>query len=308
MPGTTDGLPGIRRFPMVSPTALRSGLGVECGDDVGGRDEAIALLNVVLDELAELRHRRPLERIEQIALDLRLVAEQRVEEERPHAAALAERGEVGACNRGIGVVDEALNEADHDNEPAGWNMLSAGALPRRMRRRRRGNGAPYAASVPSTIASMLNRDTSRRDARPHEARHSGLAANAEHVAFDYWGNKFIPSLKGRLQLTVSPESCVALGVRPRANHPQLISTSRHVTQGIVDVMDEKWDAATKTLSGRSKLVGEDPYELRIAHQGANVKEVTVADVTASHESDEFLTRVKFTSPASREVSWSVQFK
>ena len=136
----------------------------------------------------------------------------------------------------------------------------------------------------------------------------GLNAKAEYVAFDYWGNKPIPSVKGRLELTLPAESCIALAIRPRANHPQLISTSRHVTQGIVDVADEKWDAATKTLSGRSKLVGEDPYELRIVSNGANVEQISVPGVTVSRESDESLTRVKLTSPVSREVSWSIRFK
>lgn len=141
----------------------------------------------------------------------------------------------------------------------------------------------------------------------------GLDAMTEYVAFDYWSNKLMPAVKGRLQLALPAESCVALAIRPRANHPQLISTSRHVTQGIVDVTDEKWDAATKTLSGRSQVVGGDPYELRIAGEAA-VAGITVSDsdktagVTTSHSSHESLTRVKFTSPTSREVAWSIQFK
>lgn len=137
----------------------------------------------------------------------------------------------------------------------------------------------------------------------------GLDARTEYVAFDYWGNKLVPAVKGRLRLTLPAESCVALAIRPRVNQPQLISTSRHVTQGIVDVTEEKWDATTKTLSGRSKVVGENPYELRIV-SAARVEKVAVsaADVNTSHSSHESLTRVKFTSPTSREVSWSIQFK
>jgi hypothetical protein len=138
----------------------------------------------------------------------------------------------------------------------------------------------------------------------------GLNARTEYVAFDYWGNKLLPSVKGRLQLTLPAESSVVLAVRSRADHPQLISTSRHVTQGIVDVTDEKWDAATKTLSGRSKVVGQDSYELRIVSDTAKVAKVVVsaADVNTSHSSHESLARVKFTSPTSREITWSIQFK
>lgn len=142
----------------------------------------------------------------------------------------------------------------------------------------------------------------------------GLRANTEYVAFDYWNNKFIPSVKGRLQLSVPAESCVVLAVRPRANHPQLISTSRHVTQGILDVLDEKWDAATKTLSGRSKLVGNNPTELRIVAGASAVADVTLsaadkaAGVTAAPSAQDSIARVKLASPTSREVSWSIRFK
>jgi hypothetical protein len=138
----------------------------------------------------------------------------------------------------------------------------------------------------------------------------GLNARTEYIAFDYWGDKFIPSVQGRLQLTLPAESSVVLAVRPQANHPQLISTSRHVTQGIVDVTGEKWDAATKTLSGRSKLVGQDAYELRIVSGAAKVEKIVVSasDANTSHSSHESLTRVQLTSPTSREVSWSIQFK
>jgi hypothetical protein len=142
----------------------------------------------------------------------------------------------------------------------------------------------------------------------------GLRADTEYVAFDYWNNRFIPSVKGRLQLSVPAESCVVLAVRPRADHPQLLSTSRHVTQGLVDVTDEKWDAASKTLSGRSKVVGNDPVELRVVAGTAEIAgvEVSAADrsasVNTSYSPHSSYNRVKLTSPTSREVAWSIRFK
>jgi hypothetical protein len=33
-----------------------------------------------------------------------------------------------------------------------------------------------------------------------------------------------------------------LALRPVVDHPQVVGTSRHITQGIVDLSDEKWDA------------------------------------------------------------------
>jgi hypothetical protein len=146
----------------------------------------------------------------------------------------------------------------------------------------------------------------------------GLEANTEYVAFDYWANSLLPMMKGRLQVTVPAESCRVIAVRPRAPHPQLLSTSRHITQGIVDVLEEKWDARKKTLSGRSQVVGGDAYESRIVVEGDGkgfttpAVEVSAADrsagVTTSVVSDGNLIRARIDSPTSREVSWNVRFK
>ena len=92
----------------------------------------------------------------------------------------------------------------------------------------------------------------------------GLPEAAKYAAFDYWTNAFFPSIDKRLTATLPPHACRILAVRPTQTHPMLISTSRHVTQGMVDVTDEKWEAAATglagTLSGRSKVVGGDAYE------------------------------------------------
>jgi hypothetical protein len=141
----------------------------------------------------------------------------------------------------------------------------------------------------------------------------GLDANTEYVAFDYWQNSLVPAIKGRLQITVPAQSCLVLSLRPRASQPQLISTSRHITQGIVDVLEEKWDAAGKTLLGRSNVVGGDAYELRIVSDAAPLAvEVSSQDRTAGVKTllrqNEALVRAVIESPTSREVSWSVKFK
>ena len=140
----------------------------------------------------------------------------------------------------------------------------------------------------------------------------GLDPQTDYVAFDYWHNTLIPSIKGRLPLAVPSESCRILAVRPRSTHPQLLSTSRHITQGIVDVLEESWDENTRTLSGRSQVVAGDTYELRIvAAAQANSFNVSSADesagVLSSSTESPGLVRMSLRSPTSREVSWRVHF-
>ncbi len=138
----------------------------------------------------------------------------------------------------------------------------------------------------------------------------GLNGKTDYVAFDYWKNALVPTIKGQLQVSVPGQSCCVLAVRPVANHPQLISTSRHITQGIVDVLDEKWDGATKTLSGRSKIVGGDPYELRIVLPDNNwsAETVNASAGAAALKPDGSLVRATIQSAESGEVNWSVTFK
>ncbi len=91
----------------------------------------------------------------------------------------------------------------------------------------------------------------------------GIPGDGEQIAFDFWSNALTPPFKGRLTQTVRPQSCAVLAVRPVLDRPQLISTSRHITQGMVDVKEERWDAKTRTLSGVSQTVAGDRYELRL---------------------------------------------
>jgi len=139
----------------------------------------------------------------------------------------------------------------------------------------------------------------------------GLDGNTTYVGFDYWKNTLVPVIKNKLQISVPGESCCVLAVRPVADHPQLISTSRHITQGIVDVMDEKWDAVSSTLSGRSKIVGGDPYELRIVLPNKNwiTGKVEVSgNATATFNQDNNLVRATIQTPTSGEFNWTVTFK
>lgn len=145
----------------------------------------------------------------------------------------------------------------------------------------------------------------------------GLPSAKGYVAFDFWENKFVPPFKDEVRAELTAGSCRILAIQPVSEHPQLLSTSRHVSQGMVDVKGEKWDAVKAALAATSKLVANDPYELRIvvpigakSWQCAEVivsKKDQAAGVTASFTQDGPWLRVNLKSPSSREVTWRVRF-
>jgi hypothetical protein len=146
----------------------------------------------------------------------------------------------------------------------------------------------------------------------------GLPAAKQYIGFDFWANKFVPPFEGDVKSTLPPGSCRVLAIRPVAAYPQLVSTSRHITQGIVDVTGETWDAASMTLTATSKVVENDPYELRIVvPSGTNSFRATgvtvsaqdkAAGVTATFKQDGPRVRATISSPLSREVKWQVLFE
>jgi len=145
----------------------------------------------------------------------------------------------------------------------------------------------------------------------------GLPPAQEYVAFDFWANKFVAPFRGQLTASLPGNSSRILAVRPVSEFPQLLSTSRHVTQGIVDVIDEKWSAWRSQLSASSKVVANDPYELRIVvpvgEKSWRATGITVAaedeaaGVKAEIKQDGPRIRATITSPVSRDVKWVVAF-
>jgi len=150
----------------------------------------------------------------------------------------------------------------------------------------------------------------------------GLDSGKKYYAFDFWANSPVTAIQDEFKCEVPPTSCRIIAVRGVEDHPVLVSTSRHVTQGMVDVTGEEWNAARKTLSGVSQIVGNDSYELRVAGLNENGKKwklvsakmsakdesagVTITPKPASTSEDGWC-RVGIDSKASRAVRWALEF-
>ena len=138
-----------------------------------------------------------------------------------------------------------------------------------------------------SVFGLYNWDTNSVLKIDYDAAYCGLDPEKKHIGFDFWGNRLVPEFKGRFKFEVPVDSCVALAVREVLPHPFVVSTSRHVASPLFDVVEEKWDARKKVLSGRSKVVAGERYELRIVHDGKLRRETFV--------------------PLTEDFCWQVQF-
>ena len=157
----------------------------------------------------------------------------------------------------------------------------------------------------------------------YDAAKAGLDGSATYHAFDFWSQQPLPDFKGQFKFNVPAESCRVVALRQAEDHPLLVSTSRHITQGIVDVTGEQWDNRSTTLSAASQVVANDPCELRIAgltDGGMRWRPVAVevarqdrangvtASIRPNKEDGEGWCRVRLSSPLSRSIQWAVQFE
>jgi hypothetical protein len=83
-----------------------------------------------------------------------------------------------------------------------------------------------------------------------------------YVYYDQWRKELLGVSRTAFDVDVPAHTCRLISVRPFTGEPQLIATSRHITQGADDLEQAVWDADTGVWSGHSHVVGDDPYELR----------------------------------------------
>jgi alpha-galactosidase len=89
----------------------------------------------------------------------------------------------------------------------------------------------------------------------------GLAPKTNYVAFEFWTKQFLGVARDTLHLgPIDPRFGVqVVCLRRRVEHPQVLSTSRHVTCGGPDLRNVSWQG--NILNGESELVAGDPYVL-----------------------------------------------
>ncbi|MCX6876008.1 MAG: alpha-galactosidase [Verrucomicrobia bacterium] len=107
----------------------------------------------------------------------------------------------------------------------------------------------------------------RPDAPEQEVKFTdlGLADDREYLVFEFWTQTFLGKSKGSFKAPAlgSNAAMQVFAIREARTHPWVLSTTRHLSQGGVSLLGENWDQAGLILSGKSAVVGGDPYVLTV---------------------------------------------
>jgi len=160
------------------------------------------------------------------------------------------------------------------------------------------------------VVGIFNYDETAAESRFLRWSDLGLPANKPMHVFDFWNKEYLGAWEGGIALPIEPTSCRVLTIMPMEDHPQLVSTSRHITQGWVDLVSSSYDRAAHTYRGKSRVVRNDPYELRFAFPrgtGMAVSAASADGLPVRISNHQGWATVEFTPPSSGVVNWRVTF-
>jgi len=147
----------------------------------------------------------------------------------------------------------------------------------------------------------------------------GLDPGRHHHVFDFWSGIYLGAWTGGVFIDVPASDVVVLTLVPASPTPDLVSTDRHITQGWVDLKALAMGAGGEatTLSGRSMVLGGEPYTLTVGFPPGGTGTLLTGVVArgeggrrvqVSHESHLGYATVRLDSGTTQEVSWEMTFQ
>lgn len=83
----------------------------------------------------------------------------------------------------------------------------------------------------------------------------------EYLAYSFFDGTRVPCAEGGFEIALEPHDTAVIAVRERTGKPQLLSTSRHITQGAAEI--ENMSFEDNKLSIKASLVEGDEYKIAI---------------------------------------------
>ncbi|MFC1453399.1 hypothetical protein ACFLSJ_08665 [Verrucomicrobiota bacterium] len=136
----------------------------------------------------------------------------------------------------------------------------------------------------------------------------GLSSEEDYLVYEFWSKSFLGAMRGGFTRTLEAPDCEVYSIVPKPEHPVLISTSRHVRQMAYDILTLEWNAGAGALTGRSRMVAGEPYELRIfVPEGYQMKRASASGLPVAAGETGGILSVSFTATEHGTTDWEITF-
>ena len=135
----------------------------------------------------------------------------------------------------------------------------------------------------------------------------GLDAGKAYLVYEFWSRKFLGAFRGSVELpAIKPMGLDSFAIREQLDRPQIVSTSRHLSQGGVDLVRAEWKG--NVLGGASRVVAGDPYEIAVhVPPDFELRSAIIAGQAAEIAREGELARVSFVPATTGEIEWQIRF-
>ena len=166
----------------------------------------------------------------------------------------------------------------------------------------------------SQIILCNNKDTAETITAPISGDQAdtgslGLDPEGSYYLFDFWNDQFLGEFKGTESISrpLKPQQTLTYSLHRKLDRPQILSTNRHIMQGLLDLADVKWDAETLTLSGVAKVVGGEAFVITMAGNGHGPASAKASvGMTGTSTAENGTSRLTlFSNETNADVKWSV---
>lgn len=164
------------------------------------------------------------------------------------------------------------------------------------------------------VVGVFNFNTDKSDQIYLNWKELVLSTNQPMHVFDFWNREYLGIWDAGMSVPVAPTSCRVLTLLPATDKIQLLSTSRHITQGPVDLVKLESNPSGNRFQGTSRLIKNDPYRLSFAFPRGTNHIITRATAKSGWRklpvkisNHQGWATVEITSPKTQEVQWDIQF-
>jgi len=138
----------------------------------------------------------------------------------------------------------------------------------------------------------------------------GLAAGQEYLVYEFWTNRLMGIFKDSFPAEAQTAKNVHVySIRTKLDRPQIISTSRHISQGGVDLAEVNWDEKTLRLFGSSDVTGADQYAITLyVPTRFEIVSAQFDDKPIKPGMKTGTVSIRFMPEKNGRISWSIEFK
>jgi hypothetical protein len=158
--------------------------------------------------------------------------------------------------------------------------------------------------------NVLSRMNWTKDAMPPTSvsfAKLGLDSKKEYLVFEFWNKEFVGVCKDSFTAkTLQPKEINTFAIREKTNHPQIISTNRHLTQGGYDLLSATWKQ--NILTGKSKVVKNDTYTLYVyLPEGYSIQFASMENIKMDITVHDHVAIISYTPVVTGDVHWKIAF-